>query len=75
MKRTHGELSSRDLARIRLQRALDNRLFPEPKRQFAFRWLGDQTIARRKRENRTFKYVRWTFWAAIAAVVVGAVFH
>ena len=58
--------------------SLASGLFPEPKRQFAFRWLGDQALARRAREQKTFDYVKWTFnyarWtfaAAVAAVVVG----
>jgi hypothetical protein len=47
--------------------------FPETKRQLAFRWLGDQAIARRVREEQTYKYARWTFFVAVAAVVVGIV--
>jgi predicted lysophospholipase L1 biosynthesis ABC-type transport system permease subunit len=43
----------------------------ERKRQAAFRWLGEQAGARRAREERTFRYVRWTFFAAVAAVIVG----
>jgi hypothetical protein len=46
---------------------------PEPKRQLGFRWLGEQAAARRLREERTYQYVRWTFWAAVAAVIVGIV--
>jgi hypothetical protein len=53
--------------------ALENGLFPEAKRQFAFRWLGDQAIERREREKQTLWYVRWTFVAALAAVLVGVV--
>jgi hypothetical protein len=44
----------------------------EPKRQLAFRWLREQDHARRTREQKTYNYVRWTFWAAVAAVIVGA---
>jgi len=43
----------------------------EPKRQAAFRWLGDEAQAQRLREEKTYHYVRWTFFAAIAAVIVG----
>jgi hypothetical protein len=46
-------------------------LFQEPKRQFAFLWLREQTAARKLRDERTYRYVRWTFVAAIAAVIVG----
>jgi len=45
----------------------------EPKRQAAFRWLGDEAEAQRLREERTHHYVRWTFFAAIAAVIVGLI--
>ena len=45
--------------------------FPEPKLQFAVRWLREQTAARNLRDKRTHRYVRWTFWAALAAVIVG----
>jgi hypothetical protein len=48
-------------------------IIPEPKRQAGFRWLGDQAQARRAREERTFNYVRWTFFAAVAAVLVGII--
>jgi anti-sigma-K factor RskA len=47
--------------------------FTESKRQFAFRWLGDEARARRIREQRTYQYVRWTFVAAVAAVIVGLI--
>ncbi len=43
----------------------------EAKRQAAFRWLSGEAAARRNREVRTYKYGRWTFFAAVAAVVVG----
>jgi hypothetical protein len=52
----------------------------EAKRQAAFRWLSEQAIERREREAQTFKrdtktyeYVRKTYYAAIAAVVVGVI--
>jgi hypothetical protein len=53
--------------------SLHSGLFPEPKRQFAFRWLGDEALARRVREQKTYQYVRWTFLAAVAAVIVGLI--
>jgi hypothetical protein len=43
----------------------------EPKRQFAFRWLRGEAKARERREMHW--YARWTFWAAIAAVLVGII--
>jgi len=45
----------------------------EPKRQAAFRWLGDEAQERRLREEKTYHYVRWTFFTAIAAVIVGLI--
>jgi hypothetical protein len=47
--------------------------FPESKAQFARRWLGDEALARRMREQKTYRYVRRTFFAALAAVIVGMV--
>jgi hypothetical protein len=52
---------------------LENKMVPEPKRQVGFRWLSERATARRNREGRTFNYVRWTFFAAIAAVIVGVI--
>jgi hypothetical protein len=46
---------------------------PEPKRQFGFKWLGEEAQARRGREEQTYRYVQWTFFAALAAVIVGIV--
>ena len=45
----------------------------EPKKQAAFRWLGDEAEEGRLREEKTHHYVRWTFFAAIAAVIVGLI--
>lgn len=45
----------------------------EAKRQAAFRWLGEVAAARRAREARSYSYVRWTFYAAVAAVIVGVI--
>ena len=47
--------------------------FPEPKRQFAFRWLREQEATRKVRDRQMHFYARWTFWAAVAAVVVGVI--
>jgi hypothetical protein len=51
--------------------SLHSGLFPEPKRQFAFRWLGDEAITRRLPEQKAYGYARWTLAAAVAAVFVG----
>ena len=45
----------------------------EPKRQFAFRWLRGKAKERKLREEQTYRYVQWTFWAALAAVFVGII--
>jgi hypothetical protein len=45
----------------------------EPKRQAAFRWLGDEAEVQRLREEQTHHYVRWTFFATIAVVIVGLI--
>ena len=45
----------------------------ELKRQAAFRWLGDEVEAQRLREEQTHHYVRWSFFAIIAAVIVGLI--
>src|SRR5580658_2888948 len=50
-----------------------NGLTLEPKKHAAFRWLGQRMLESRAREERTFKYVRWAFYAAVAAVIVGTV--
>jgi hypothetical protein len=48
-------------------------IFPEPKRQFAFRWLREKERAREAREEASHWYSKWTFVAAVAAVIVGVV--
>jgi hypothetical protein len=53
--------------------SLSSGLFPEAKRQFAFRWLGDEALASRHREQQIYSYVRRTYLAAVAAVIVGIV--
>jgi hypothetical protein len=45
----------------------------EAKRQAAFAWLSEQATERREREAQTLDYVRWTYYAAIAAVGVGII--
>jgi hypothetical protein len=62
------------------QYTLRSGVFPEQKRQVAFRWLGEQARARAVREQRTYQYTRWTFFyarwtffAAVAAVIVGII--
>jgi hypothetical protein len=45
----------------------------EAKRQAAIHWLAEQARDRRDREKRSFWYARWTYFAAIAAVIVGVI--
>jgi hypothetical protein len=40
-----------------------------PKKEMAFRWLGDEVEARRLRQEHAHHYVRWTFFAAIGVVI------
>jgi hypothetical protein len=51
--------------------SLHSGLFPEPKRQFAFRWLGDEAITRRLRESMSlgpslllWQRYSWGYWAS-----------
>jgi hypothetical protein len=39
--------------------------------QFAFQWLRDKETERERRELAALSYVKWTFWAAVAAAVIG----
>ena len=48
-------------------------IYPDPKRLFALRWLREKEAIRNAQERRVSSYVRWTFWAAVAAVVVGII--
>ena len=63
----------RRIGEKQLSDALDSGLSiaDEPKRQAAFRWLGDEAEERQLREEKTYHFVRWTFFAAIAVVIVG----
>jgi hypothetical protein len=45
----------------------------EPKRQHAFRWLRNKERDRELREASARWYAKWTFWAAVGAVVIGLV--
>ena len=62
-----GETQLRDVLNSGVGRA------DEPNRQPAFRWLGDEAEARRLREEQTHHYLRWTFFAVIAVVIVGLI--
>ncbi len=48
-------------------------IFPDPKRLFALRWLREKEVARGSQDRKMLRYVRWTLWAAVAAVVVGII--
>ena len=45
----------------------------EAKRRAAFKWLWDQERQRKDRETNTLWYTRWTFFAAVVAVMVGEI--
>jgi len=60
-----GEESVRD--------SLHDGLFPEAKRQLAYRWLGAEAQKRLRREERSFLYLKLTLAAAIVGVGVGII--
>jgi hypothetical protein len=39
----------------------------------AFRWAGDEAEARRLQEEHTHHYLRWTFFGAVAVMIVGLI--
>ena len=39
----------------------------------AFRWSGDEAEARRLQEEHTHYYLRWTFFGAVAVMIVGLI--
>jgi hypothetical protein len=49
------------------------REYVSAQRLAAFQWLKDKRTAREQREASSHWFVKWTFWAAVAAVVVGIV--
>ena len=49
------------------------RIYPDPKRSFALRWLREREVERARQEQKMRSYVRRTFWAAVAAVAAGIV--
>jgi hypothetical protein len=46
---------------------------PEPKLKFVRQWLREKEIAHQKRENDIFCFTKKTFYAAIAAVILGII--
>jgi hypothetical protein len=46
-------------------------VFPDPKRLFTLGWLREKEVERERQEQKMRSYVRWTFWAAVTAVIVG----
>jgi hypothetical protein len=58
---------------VEVQRKVNSQYFrdsPE-KGSFAHRWLDEKATARLSREIWLFSYAKWTFWAALVAVLVG----
>jgi hypothetical protein len=41
--------------------------------QVAFNWLREKERLRERRDEQTHAYVKWTFIAAVAAVIVGVI--
>jgi hypothetical protein len=50
-----------------------HQMFDEPRRQFAFRWLREKEKSREDRAEAAHWYSKWTFVAAVAAVIVGVI--
>jgi hypothetical protein len=48
-------------------------IYPDPKRSFALRWLREREVERARQEQKMRSYVRYTFWAAVAAMATGIV--
>ena len=48
-------------------------VFDKPKREFAIRWLRENEIARENREEAALWYLKWTFRAAVTAVILGII--
>ena len=48
-------------------------IYPDPKRLFALRWLRERAVERARQEQKMRSFVRYTFWAAVAAVATGTV--
>jgi hypothetical protein len=65
------EAAGEDEIRVRLYRG--SGMHPEAKFHTAVRWLREQARARRLREQQMHRDMRRTFWAAVAAVLVGIV--
>jgi hypothetical protein len=49
----------------------DNVFLGDPKA--ALRWSGDEVEAQRLQEERTHYYVKWTWFGAVAVVIVGLI--
>jgi hypothetical protein len=49
----------------------DNVFLGDPKAPL--RWSGDQVEAQRLQEEHTHHYVRWTWFSAVAVVIVGLI--
>ena len=56
-----------------VQAHIDRNEYVAAQRLEAFRWLKDIETRRERREAHTLWYVKWTFWAAVVAVLVGIV--
>ena len=39
----------------------------------AFRWSGDEAEAQRLQEEHTHHYLRWTFFGAVAVMIIGLI--
>jgi hypothetical protein len=67
------ELEKTGQTQVRLNLLSKDAFYTPPKKYFVLKWLREKECARERREQKTFSYMRRTFQAAIAAVIVGII--
>jgi hypothetical protein len=66
-------LNTPDPAKEKMGKVVHLKPKPDQPKQATFRWLGDEAQTRRLREEQIHHYVQWTFFAAVAAAIVGVI--
>jgi hypothetical protein len=62
-----------EFERIHATEAIDNDNAPLGDPMAALRWSGDQVEAQRLQEEHSHHYVRWTWFGAVAVLIVGLI--
>ena len=72
---TEWRIQFEQIGETAVREAAQNKAYAhsEPQRQCAFRWLSEQEKITKLREQQIYNYSRWTFWAAVTAVVIGII--